>query len=1375
MLEVPRSNFDDYAFGDEGDEVHSANGEEEVANTSPVQLRPSLRSMGSAFGRRLQGTDEPAVVRLRSNVSYQKQTSRQSVGSANGEPAAVMTARPSLASSSARMQAWLARKAKRGTRTQGQFISNNTVQSVADSYASEGQPKVDVLGVSRMNSDLTTATDRNIMEMGRFFELTRRDACARVRQGQLLWKHPSEWNRADLGRHSALRELRRKPMEFMKRAKRYFFKVLDRNQTPSGHPELRWHMSEQLLDNDPKTKGRLILTEIHYVTATVLQDTDVPNLPFTIRQNRRLDCEFRVVCPGQTVKLVAPDRESMKLWVVGLLHLSRAAKKRNDKFKRTTVDASLWNSIVSEFQRIDQDGSGDVTHQELSHMTEFIPAGLTSEIFKEFDANDDGVLELQEFAEFFQNFVVKTVLSSRFRVYAVDITLETGEQAAAISSARWMEFLTNEQGDPATASSLGDGPFAKLKSPHVLWSNNQCYLTEAGFSHLLCNPRNAAFDPVRRSRVYQDMTQPLSSYWIASSHNTYLTRDQMFGHSRLEQYIEVLLRGCRCVEIDCWDGDHGEPMVTHGYTATTRLVFQDVVRVCKDYGFVASPYPLILSLEVHCGPKQLGRMGQILNEVLGDQLLRLPEAGLAGAELTSPQDAMNKVIVKGKLPMQLLEESMQTTMARTSSMDSVDADTSLAIQANASVETNLSMQVCSSGGQDVVIPDDRAAEPSAGSSRRSVASRFLCGFPLRFGLRGHRDRGPGSEELTASERETIGESTFGSISDLAHQSPGESALNPTQLTQLTVEQSDVASVGRVASTMEMQPSSSILSLAVGQQESTAACSRVGSTTSKASRGSRFAGYLWLKDKNVINNEWERRELQEYARTLYLVARKLPKSTQVVQEPISYEPCNIVSLNEKKAEKLMQVQGNSIKDHLRQRVARVYPNPSRADSSNFDPMPFWLAGFQFVALNYQSMDLPTIVNEGLFRNENGGTGYVLKPEAMELKTDITEAAQVPCEIELTVLCAQYLPKPAAMLLGGVTNPLVRVIMCGCTEDSSSEETRQVQDNGFNPRWDETFDFNLAQPHVAVLAFEVLHNTVSGRQSRLSRTSSSSSVGEGNSFRALFGARRSFDGASGMDMDAPSPGADDDSSQVQKIRSRISRVMNRGSGNSTPGGTPESATSRKRAIFSKKKSASGVMLGGIARPAGNSEILAAAAIPVSGLREGIRWVQLLDPSHHPIDHCGLLVAVRMRGPWAEKRRREVGSDKPLVPPTPKPPKEEDITVGFSELSAFNSEIVASTERPIPLVRIIEAPLESSAGGFPKKDAALLNLQDGGARPGQSTPPPERANGQLSQPMAAESNASASASLMSVTTGSSPLSSGAASRAFARRRTSATLLSI
>ena len=92
------------------------------------------------------------------------------------------------------------------------------------------------------------------------------------------------------------------------------------------------------------------------------------------------------------------------------------------------------------------------------------------------------------------------------------------------------------------------------------------------FSKLLSSSSNDVFDP-SKSKPYMDMTKPLSHYWVASSHNTYLEGDQLQSNSSVQRYVSDLLSGCRCVELDCWDGDDGEPVIYHGHTLTTKIHF----------------------------------------------------------------------------------------------------------------------------------------------------------------------------------------------------------------------------------------------------------------------------------------------------------------------------------------------------------------------------------------------------------------------------------------------------------------------------------------------------------------------------------------------------------------------------------------------------------------------------------------------------------------------------------------------------------------------------------------------------------------------------------------------------------------------------------
>ncbi|KAM9672613.1 1-phosphatidylinositol 4,5-bisphosphate phosphodiesterase zeta-1 [Trichechus inunguis] len=147
--------------------------------------------------------------------------------------------------------------------------------------------------------------------------------------------------------------------------------------------------------------------------------------------------------------------------------------------------------------------------------------------------------------------------------------------------------------------------------------------------------------------VYQDMNHPLCDYFISTSHNTYLISDQLVGRSDLWGYISALVKGCRCLEIDCWDGSQNEPIVYHGYTLTSKILFKTVIQVIHKYAFMTSDYPVVLSLENHCSPAQQEVMADNLQAILGDTLLSdmlddFPD------KLPSPEALKFKILVKNK-------------------------------------------------------------------------------------------------------------------------------------------------------------------------------------------------------------------------------------------------------------------------------------------------------------------------------------------------------------------------------------------------------------------------------------------------------------------------------------------------------------------------------------------------------------------------------------------------------------------------------------------------------------------------------------------------------------------------------------------------------
>uniref|UniRef100_A0A8C8M357 1-phosphatidylinositol 4,5-bisphosphate phosphodiesterase n=1 Tax=Oncorhynchus tshawytscha TaxID=74940 RepID=A0A8C8M357_ONCTS len=177
-------------------------------------------------------------------------------------------------------------------------------------------------------------------------------------------------------------------------------------------------------------------------------------------------------------------------------------------------------------------------------------------------------------------------------------------------------------------------------------------MSSDGFCRYLMSDENA---PVFLDclELYQDMEQPLAHYFIASSHNTYLTGRQFGGKSSVEMYRQVLLSGCRCVELDCWDGkgEDQEPIITHGKAMCTDILFKDVISAIRETAFVTSEYPVILSFENHCSKPQQYKMARYCEEIFGDYLLRHPLEGYtveAGRPLPSPIDLKRKILIKNK-------------------------------------------------------------------------------------------------------------------------------------------------------------------------------------------------------------------------------------------------------------------------------------------------------------------------------------------------------------------------------------------------------------------------------------------------------------------------------------------------------------------------------------------------------------------------------------------------------------------------------------------------------------------------------------------------------------------------------------------------------
>lgn len=94
--------------------------------------------------------------------------------------------------------------------------------------------------------------------------------------------------------------------------------------------------------------------------------------------------------------------------------------------------------------------------------------------------------------------------------------------------------------------------------------NNYLCAFSPGFTNFMRSPACDIFNPLH-NEVNQDMEQPLCNYFIASSHNTYLTGDQLLSHSKTDMYAWVLQSGCRCVEGRLWDRMTYKDLLGHSW------------------------------------------------------------------------------------------------------------------------------------------------------------------------------------------------------------------------------------------------------------------------------------------------------------------------------------------------------------------------------------------------------------------------------------------------------------------------------------------------------------------------------------------------------------------------------------------------------------------------------------------------------------------------------------------------------------------------------------------------------------------------------------------------------------------------------------------
>nr|XP_021323208.1 1-phosphatidylinositol 4,5-bisphosphate phosphodiesterase beta-2 [Danio rerio] len=182
---------------------------------------------------------------------------------------------------------------------------------------------------------------------------------------------------------------------------------------------------------------------------------------------------------------------------------------------------------------------------------------------------------------------------------------------------------------------------------------------------------------------------------------------------------------------------------------------------------------------------------------------------------------------------------------------------------------------------------------------------------------------------------------------------------------------------------------------------------------------------------------------------------------------------ISSFVETKGESLIAKNAVDWVEYNKRQLSRIYPKGTRVDSSNYSPQPFWSAGCQFVALNYQTMDFPMQLNMALFEF-NGRTGYLLKHDVMRRSDKKFDPF---CDRIDTIIASTLTIKiySGQFLSDKAVKTGVEVELIGLPKDPKRKYRTKMSStaNGINPDWnEEPFIFEkVLLPEMAYLRLVV----------------------------------------------------------------------------------------------------------------------------------------------------------------------------------------------------------------------------------------------------------------------------------------------------------------
>ncbi|PYH41939.1 putative phosphoinositide-specific phospholipase C [Aspergillus saccharolyticus JOP 1030-1] len=544
--------------------------------------------------------------------------------------------------------------------------------------------------------------------------------------------------------------------------------------------------------------------------------------------------------------------------------------------------------------------------------------------------------------------------------------------SSLIASPQPLDFLQEVQHEEAPRDAATSGK-ASAKNPLA---------SLADFYAYMASPAADAMKPAGQP----DLSAPITDYYISSSHNTYLTGNQLYSDANASAYTNVLLRGGRCVEIDIWDGKASSDSSLKEETSSSSS---------------SSSSDESSSDEAATRP-QMPRRRKSKMERLRKATESHPRLHAISEEIGRFEGFLgHHRSLSGSKPPATSSEPQTLEVSKNSPEDSIQIPARpepRVLHGHTLTKEASFRDVCYAIRDSAFVTSD---------------------LPVIVSLEVHA-----CHEQQHAMVEIMEEAWKGMLIEVTPEVVA--ARTPPPLEEL--KRKILIKVKYVAPDHEDKdedPEEEEKQVYLKHVQTLKQKGDLSSPTSTAAEAPDAAAPAPHKPSKIVQ------ALSKLA--VFTKGFHFKDFTQ----PEAKVPSHVFSLSENAVREAHIKDPNALFEHNRHFFMRVYPKGLRVGSSNMDPGFFWRRGAQMVALNWQNLDKGMMLNSGMFAGE---PGWVLKPpgyRSSDADSVIVQRRQLNLSIEF--VAGQNLPLPPGQTIDKKFHPYVSCILHLDTPDDDSGDS------------------------------------------------------------------------------------------------------------------------------------------------------------------------------------------------------------------------------------------------------------------------------------------------------------------------------------------------